>query len=125
MLLVAEGDRASDRVVDRNVITSQLEAVAIAIGGCRAIAQVAIVVGNTILDGDGADWASIGFGEQVPAIVDVVVSDATRKTLPGPVVSLQANPSASSPLSGSKLSKEVQLRIRLLAGHSLCGALDE
>src|SRR5262245_10231650 len=47
------------------------------------------------------------------------------KTLPGPVVSLQANPSASSPLSGSKLSKESQLRIRLLAGHSLCGALDE
>src|SRR5215470_1098033 len=47
------------------------------------------------------------------------------KTLPGPVVSLQAKPSASSPLSGSKLSKESQLRIRLLAGHSLCGALDE
>src|SRR6185295_5987584 len=48
-----------------------------------------------------------------------------RKTLPGPVVSLHANPSASSPLSGSKLSNDVQLRMRLFAGHSLDGALDE
>src|SRR4029450_667809 len=49
---------------------------------------------------------------------------ANRKTLPDPIVSFAAKPSASSP-SESALSCDSALSTRLLAGHWLCGVLSE
>jgi hypothetical protein len=68
-------------VIDRNVITTQLEAVTIAIGGCRAITQVTVVIGDTIFDQDGTDWTSVRLGKEVPTVVDIVVSNTTPEDI--------------------------------------------
>jgi len=81
MLLVAESDRASDGVIDGNAITSQLEAVTIAIGGGTSGCQETVVVRDTVLDQNRTDWPGVGFGKKIPAIIDVVVSDAAAEDI--------------------------------------------
>src|SRR6185503_11861933 len=61
----------------------QLEAVAVAVGGGPSRAQGAVHEGDAVLDGHRADGAGVGLGEEVPAVVDVVVGDAAAEDVPG------------------------------------------
>ena len=91
-LFISEGDRAPDDVIDRNVIATQFETVAVAGRGRAAGREHPVAVRYAILNGNGTDGPCIGFREEVPAVVNVVVSDATAEDIAGP--GRQPTPSA-------------------------------
>src|SRR5262249_54514496 len=92
VLFISEGDRAPDDVIDRNVIATQFETVAVAGRGRAAGREHPVAVRYAILNGNGTDGPCIGFREEVPAVVNVVVSDATAEDIAGPGRQLAGEP---------------------------------
>src|SRR5262249_51963457 len=83
VLLVVEGYRAPDGVIDSNAVAAEFEAVAVAVGGRAAVRNRSVAKSNAILDGHWADRACVGLGEEIPAIINVVVRDAASEDVAG------------------------------------------
>ena len=81
VLAVSEGDGTGDGVGDGDVLAAELEAVAVAGGVLGAVGKGAVIVCDALVDDDGADGAGGGLGEQVPAVVDVVVRNAAAENV--------------------------------------------
>ncbi|MNI78300.1 hypothetical protein D3C73_1346630 [compost metagenome] len=75
---VAEGDGVTDDVMDEDALPAELETVLIT---CTygSVRQVAVVEGGTVLNKHGADCTSPRFGVQVPAVVNIVVRQASAE----------------------------------------------
>src|SRR5262245_857677 len=84
VLLIPEGYRAPDYVIDRDVLAAELESVAVAVGGRAAGRERPVAVGDAILDGHGADRPRVALGEKIPAVVNIVVRDAASEDISRP-----------------------------------------
>src|SRR5262249_44210642 len=84
VLLIPERYGTPDDMIDRDVLAAQFKAVTVAVGGRAAARQGSIVVGDTILYGYGANGTGIALGVEVPAVINVVVSDAAAKDVARP-----------------------------------------
>ena len=91
---VVEGDGIPDDVGDGDVLTAELEAVAVAIRGTDTFGGDAIIERDAIDDRDRPDRPGFPFRVEVPAIVDVVVGDAAVKDVADPGRELAGKPVA-------------------------------
>ena len=82
MVQVLKGDAVFQHMGSTYAGAAQLESVAIAVSAASAVLSPAVAECDAVPEGHSADGARCALGEQIPAVIAVVVGHASVKYIP-------------------------------------------
>lgn len=81
MVDIVKSDTILDDVIDGDTFSSEFKSVFVSIGGALAGGGFAVIMSDTVFEGNRADCAGVGFGVKVPTVVNVISGDTAVKNV--------------------------------------------